>query len=200
MGMPPWRATAPCSASAATRPCRVWSSKSLLGRRKIAAVRALSIDTFTLATCASSGRRSVINAPPASTTAITGATPRAIASASAARATRSAPASVSTFLSMTACPCWAAVRSIICIDVSPSVQGPRSGERHGLVLVGGLAADANGANRLPLDDERDAALQRHAAGQLQRAEAPVPDLVLELLAGPAEDGRRAGLVHGHVDA
>src|SRR5438105_9002600 len=50
-GIPPCRATAPWSCNAPKRPSRTWASMSRLGRRKIAAVRALSTATSTLATC-----------------------------------------------------------------------------------------------------------------------------------------------------
>ncbi len=59
-GSPPCSGVAPGSASAATRPSRTWSSNTLLGRRKIAAVRALPMPTSTLATCVSSSRSSTM--------------------------------------------------------------------------------------------------------------------------------------------
>src|SRR3954447_8520126 len=52
----------------------------------MAAVRALSVVTSTLATCASSGRTRYMSAPPASTAEMTGCTPRRAASAPAASA------------------------------------------------------------------------------------------------------------------
>src|SRR4051794_8356965 len=57
----------------------------------MAAVRALSVVTSTLATWAWSGRTRYISAPPASTAEITGATPRRAASAPAASATNPPP-------------------------------------------------------------------------------------------------------------
>ena len=70
-GMPPIRARAPCSARPPSRPPFTCSSISRLGRTKIAAVRALSMATWSLAACASSVRRSPSSRPDASTTAIT---------------------------------------------------------------------------------------------------------------------------------
>src|SRR5439155_8543682 len=70
-GMPPWRGVAPGSARAATRPFRICSSNSRLGRWKIAAVRALPMPTSTLATCVSSRRWRTSKWLPSSTTAIT---------------------------------------------------------------------------------------------------------------------------------
>ena len=92
-GMPPVSATAPCSASAPRRPLVTCSSRSRLGRTKIAAVRALSMATRELAICAPSVRRSSITSPSTSTTATTTRWPLSFANASAASMTASAPSS-----------------------------------------------------------------------------------------------------------
>ena len=51
-----------------------------------------------------------------------------------------------------------------------------------------------------IEVDRDAALQRHGARQVQRGGPAAGGLVLEVLARTAVDRRGAGLVGGHVDA
>src|SRR5262249_8383033 len=96
IGTPPCRATAPGKASADTRPFFTWSSNTLLGRRKIAAVRGLGMPASTPATRGSSSPPSTSRYPPSSTTAITTVAPRFLASASDAAAIFLAASSVST--------------------------------------------------------------------------------------------------------
>ena len=62
------------------------------------------------------------------------------------------------------------------------------------------AADADRADHMVFADDRDAALQRDCARQVQRGGAPARGLVLEVLARPAIDGGRARLVGRDPDA
>src|SRR5262245_59303246 len=92
-GMPPVSADPPCRASAPSRPWETWSSRTRLGRTKIAAVLALSSATRELATCAPAVRRSWTSSPAGATTAITTRCPRSFAYSAAASIAASAPAS-----------------------------------------------------------------------------------------------------------
>ena len=70
----------------------------------------------------------------------------------------------------------------------------RSRERHGLVLVGGLAAGADRPDHLAVDRERDPARQRGGPVQGERAQPAGADLLFDLPARPDEDRCRARLV------
>src|SRR5215216_257630 len=117
----------------------------------IAAVRALSVVTSTLATWARSGRTRNISAPPASTAEITGETPRRAASSPAASAAKRALVSQRRHLGH---------REV----------GRGGGDRDRLVLVGRLAAGADRADDLAVDGEGDAAGQAGCAVQGERAD------------------------------
>src|SRR5438034_11129362 len=76
----------------------------------------------------------------------------------------------------------------------------RAGLRDVLVLLRGVAAHADRADDLAVHRDRHAALERRGAGQGEGGDPSGADLVLELLAGPAEDRRRAGLPDADLDA
>src|SRR6266545_1925864 len=69
-----------------------------------------------------------------------------------------------------------------------------------LVYLGRVAADADGADDLPVEQDRNTALERRRVGESQSGHAAVADLILEDLARPPVDRRGASLADPDVDA
>src|SRR5439155_14665305 len=81
-------------------------------------------------------------------------------------------------------------------DLDGRELGGGAGERDRLVLVRGLAAGADRADDLAVDDERDAAGERGHAVERERAEPSVRDLLFHDAARAAEGRGGARLVYG----
>ncbi len=78
---------------------------------------------------------------------------------------------------------------------------PGADQRQLLILVGRAgAADADRADDLAVDLDRDPSLQRNGPGEMERRGPAAGGLVLEVLARPPVDRRRARLVGGDADA
>ena len=69
-----------------------------------------------------------------------------------------------------------------------------------LHLPAGFPADADGSDHFSVDGDGNSALQRRRAGQRQCGNAAFLNLILEILAGTAEDRRGPRLADAHFDA
>lgn len=76
----------------------------------------------------------------------------------------------------------------------------RSGHRNGFVLIGRLAAGADGSHHLAVDLEWDSSRQSRRAVERQRSEAPAAYLLLDLAAWANEDRRGTRLVYRNAVA
>src|SRR5208283_1233639 len=95
----------------------------------------------------------------------------------------------------------------ICIT---AMQMTRSPLLHGVgarlgalgVMLAEISREANSANDLAVDDQRDTALDRHRSLQAEDAEtgATTSQRILESLGGALEERGRAGLVDRHLGA
>ena len=68
------------------------------------------------------------------------------------------------------------------------------------VFLRTFAAHADRADDFSVDDNRNATLQGRCAGQRQCGYAPFFDLIFEIFAGPAEDGRGSRFSDSYLDA
>ena len=68
------------------------------------------------------------------------------------------------------------------------------------ILLRTLATHADRADDLSVDANRNASLQWRRTGQRQCGYAPFLDLILEIFAGSAEDGRGSRFSDSYLDA